>query len=125
MAHALFGVTFTSLDGDDDFVLEQLTRDLATDLAELGDVEYVELPPEPDSKGAAEIAVAALSVLTTTEPSYLQAVVETVVAFLNRNAGRRAHLRVADIELTIDRPHDDEVAAMISMVRAAIERNRD
>jgi hypothetical protein len=50
--------------------------------------------------------------------------VDTVVAFLGRNAGRRAHLKVADVELAIDRPTEGEVADMIEIIRTAIERSR-
>jgi hypothetical protein len=43
------------------------------------------------------------------EPHYAQAIVDTVVAFLSRNGGRRAHLKVADVELDIDQPTESEV----------------
>ena len=122
MAHARFLVQFTRTPDDDDFVLDQLTHELAADLAEIGETDYIHAAIELGSKGIAEITLAALSVLTSTEPSYLQSLMDTVVAFLNRNTGRRAQLRVADIELTIDRPTRGEVAEMISTVQAAIER---
>ncbi|HEX6075153.1 MAG TPA: hypothetical protein VFZ32_07815 [Micromonosporaceae bacterium] len=122
MAQARFLVQFTPAPHDDDFQLGQLTHELAADLSELGETEYIPTSIEPDSKGVAEIALATLSVITSTEPSYLQAVVETLVAFLNRNAGRRGYLRVGDIELAIDRPTHEEIAEMIRTVRYAIER---
>jgi hypothetical protein len=124
MARVRFLVEFTSLVDDDDFVLDRLTRELAVDLAEIGDVNYESAQSPPDSKGAEEIVLGALSVLTAAEPSHVQAVVDTVVAFLGRNTGRRAHLKVADVELAIDRPTKGEVADMIKIVRTAIERSR-
>lgn len=123
MAHVRFLVEFTSLVDDDEFVLDRLTHELAADLADVGEVEYQPAEIEPGSKGVAEIVLASLSVLSASEPSYVQAVVETVVAFLNRNTGRRAHLRVADVELTIDGPTEGEVTDMINIVMAAIERS--
>lgn len=123
MARVRFLVEFTSLVDDDEFVLDRLTRDLAADLAEVGEVDYQPAESAPDSKGAGEIVLAALSVFTTAEPSYAQAIVDTVVAFLSRNTGRRARLKVADVELAIDSPTRGEIADMIKIVRTAIERS--
>lgn len=123
MARVRFLVEFTSLVDDDDFMLDRLTRELATELAEVGDVEYQPADIAPGHKGVAEVVLAALSVLTTTEPDYVRALVDAVVAFSNRNVGRRVHLKVADVELTIERPTQVEVAGMIEIVRTAIERS--
>jgi hypothetical protein len=70
----------------------------------------------------AEVAVAMLSVLT--DPAYLRVLIDGVVAFTNRNAGRRVHLKVGDTELTIDRPTRGEVETVIKTVQSAIERER-
>lgn len=118
-------VDFTQLPDDDAFVLDQLTEELADDLREIGEVERIPgKPPGPDGKGVTELTLAAVSVLASTDPGYVQALVDVVMAFIQRNTGRRAHLRVGDIELTIDRPTRDEVAEIISTAQAAIQKAR-
>jgi hypothetical protein len=118
-------VDFTALADDDEFVLDQLTEELADDLRDIGEVERVAQPaPGPDSKGVAELALGALTVLAGTDPGYAQALVDLVVAFLQRNTGRRVHLRVGDIELTIDRPTRSQTSELIKTAQAAIERSR-
>jgi hypothetical protein len=88
-------VDFTPLADDDEFVLDQLTDELAGDLREIGEVERDAQPaPHGDRKGVAELALGSLTVLAGVDPSYVQALVNVVVAFLQRNTGRRAHLRV-------------------------------
>ncbi|MGB6164366.1 MAG: hypothetical protein WCF33_23080 [Pseudonocardiaceae bacterium] len=112
---------FTTAVEDDDFVLERLTGELADELRAAGEVGYVPLPARPGDKGVAEVAVATLSVLTAVDPAYLRVLVDGVVAFTNRNAGRRVHLKVGDTELTIDRPTRGEVETVIKAVQSAIE----
>jgi len=114
-------VTFTPLTGDDDFVLDQLTEELADDLREVGEVRRIPLAPGPASKGIAELALAAVTVLTSVDPSYVQSLVDVIAAFLQRHTGRRVQLRVGDVELTIDQPTRGETAELIETVRAAIE----
>ena len=65
-----------------------------------------------------------VTVLAGTDPGYVQALVDVVLAFLRRHDGRRVHLRVGDIELTIDRPTHGQTDELITTVRAAIERSR-
>ncbi|BCJ64345.1 hypothetical protein [Polymorphospora rubra] len=124
MSHVRVQVEFTPLAEDDEFVLDQLTEELARDLGEIGEVERIAMTAAPDSKGVAELALGTLTVLTSVDPGYIQALVDVVAAFLRRNAGRRAHLRVGEIELTIDQPTASETAELIRTVQAAIERSQ-
>ncbi|MGH3864924.1 MAG: hypothetical protein ACRDQ4_02095 [Pseudonocardiaceae bacterium] len=117
-------VWFTTTAEDDDFVLERLTAELADELRAAGEVDYVAVPARPGDKGVAEVAAAMLSVLPAADPAYLRVLVEGAVAFTNRNAGRRVHLKVGDTELTIDRPTRGEVETVIKAVQSAIEGDR-
>ena len=117
-------VEFATTTEDDDFVLERLTAELADEVRAAGEVDYVPVPASPGDKGVAEVAVATLSVLTAVDPAYLRLLVEGVVAFTNRNAGRRVQLKVGDTELTIDRPTQGEVETVIKTVQSAVERDR-
>ncbi|MBN1171684.1 MAG: hypothetical protein JXA67_05880 [Micromonosporaceae bacterium] len=124
MSYVRVRIGFTALVEDDDFVLDQLTEELADDLREIGAVERVAQPAVcPDSKGVAELVLGSLTVLVGTDPGYAQALVDLVVAFLQRNTGRRAQLRVGDVELTIDRPTRAQTAELIKTAQAAIERS--
>ncbi|MEU7959587.1 effector-associated constant component EACC1 [Micromonospora humida] len=125
MSHARIRIDFTPLADDDEFVLGELTEELADDLREVGEVERVERPvADPEAKGVAELALGVVTVLAGTDPGYVQALVDVVLAFLQRHTGRRVHLRVGDIELTIDRPTHGQTDELIATVRAAIERTR-
>lgn len=124
MAQIRLLVAFTTTAEDDDFVLERLTAELADELRAAGEVDYVPVSARPGDKGVAEVAVAMLSVLTAVDPAYLRLLVEGVVAFTNRNAGRRVQLKVGDTELTIDRLTRDEVETVIKAVQSAVERDR-
>ncbi len=125
MSYVRVHVDFTPLADDDEFVLDQLTEDLADNLREIGEVERVPQPASgPDSKGVAELTLGVVTVLVGVDFGYVQALVDVVVAFLQRNTGRRAHLQVGDIVLTIDLPSHGETAEMIRMVQAAIEQSR-
>jgi hypothetical protein len=115
-------VGFTTTAEDDDFVLERLRTELAGELRAAGEVGSVPVPATPGDKGVAEVAVAMLSVLT--DPAYLRVLIDGAVAFTNRNAGRRVHLKIGDTELTIDRPTRGEVETVIKTVQSAIERER-
>lgn len=117
-------VRFTTTAEDDDFVLERLTAELADELRAAGEVDYVPVPARAGDKGVAEVALATLSVLTAVDPAYLRVLVEGVVVFTNRNAGRRVQLKVGDTELTIDRPTRGEVETVIQTVQSAVERDR-
>ena len=97
-----------------------LTRELALDLGEVGETEYVPATREDGTKGADAVAAATLAVLTASDSAYVQALVDTVIAFLRRHEGRRARLRVGDIEFAIDQPSTPEVAQMIDIVRSAL-----
>jgi hypothetical protein len=99
----------------------RLTGELAQDLREVGEVEYVPAAGEDGAKGAEVVVAATLAVLTASDPVYVQALVDTVAAFLRRHEGRRARLAVGGVELQIDRPSADEVAQLIEMARSAIE----
>lgn len=125
MSHVPVQVSFTPLPEDDDFVLDQLTEELADGLRDIGDVERVEVSHrDADSKGVAELVLGVVTVLVNTDPGYVQALVDVIVGFLDRNAGRRAHLKVGDLELTIDRPTRRQNDELIRVVREAIERSR-
>ena len=117
-------VSFTSLPEDDDFVLDQLTDELEDDLREIGEVSRPVAPAGSDAKGIGELVLATVGVVAGTDPGYVQALVDLIVGFLNRNQGRRAHLRIGDIELTIDQATKAETTKMIDLVRDAIERSR-
>jgi hypothetical protein len=111
---------------DDDFVLDQMTEDLADRLREIGDVQRISRSTrDAGDKGVAELVAGAVTVWAGTDPAYLQALADVVGGFLQRNAGRRAHLRVGDIELTIEQPSRKETAELIRTVQAAIERSVD
>jgi hypothetical protein len=124
LAQTRLFVRFTTTAEDDDFVLERLTAELADELRVAGEVDYVPVPARPGDKGVAEVAVATLSVLTVVDPAYLRLLIEGVVAFTKRNAGRRVQLKVGDTELTIDRPTRGEVETVIQAVQSAVERDR-
>ena len=125
MSEVTIQVSFTQLTTDDDFVLDQLTEELADDLRDIGDVQRVERPQrDPDTKGVAELVLGTVTVLAGTDPAYAAALVDLVVGFLNRNTGRSAQLKVGDIEFKIDKPTAREVADLISVVRDAVERYR-
>lgn len=117
-------VRFTTTAEDDDFILERLTAELADEFRAAGEVDFVPVPARSGDKCVAEVAAAALSVLIAVDPSYLQLLIESVVAFTNRNAGRRVHLEVGHTELTIDRPTRGEVKNVIQAMQSAIERGR-
>lgn len=121
MAQAQIVLAFDAEPGETDGDLAVLTRELELDLREVGEVESVTAAPQPDSKSAGEVVLAALAVVT--DPTYAQMLVDTVVAFLRRNGGRSARLTVGDIELSIDGPTRDQVDALVEMTRAAIERD--
>ncbi|WBB46464.1 hypothetical protein O3597_14735 [Verrucosispora sp. WMMA2044] len=125
MSHVRIRIAFTPLADDDEFVLGELTDELADDLREVGDVSRVERATvDPAAKGVAELTLGVVTVLAGTEPGYVQALVDVVLAFLQRHTGRRVHLRVGDIELTIDQPTHAQTDELISTVRAAIDRSR-
>ncbi|MER7267156.1 hypothetical protein ABT344_02420 [Micromonospora carbonacea] len=125
MSHVRIRIDFTPLTDDDEFVLGELTDELADDLREIGEVERVEQPvTDPHAKGVAELALGVVTVLAGSDPGYVQALVDVVLAFLQRHTGRRVHLRVGDIELTIDRPTHKQTDELVATVRAAIERAR-
>jgi hypothetical protein len=72
----------------------------------------------------AELVLGTVAALAGSDPEYVTAFVNLIAAFLNRNNGRRVHLQVGDIELTIDRPTGRETAELIDVVRDAVERSR-
>jgi len=125
MSHVRVRVEFTHLSDDDDFVWGQLTEELADDLREISEVERVEQPVlDPDAKGVGELVAGVVTVLAGVDPGYVQALVDVVLAFLQRHDGRRVHLRVGDIEMTIDRPTRAQTDELIRTLQAAIERSQ-
>ncbi|MBT0769987.1 hypothetical protein KIH74_13700 [Kineosporia sp. J2-2] len=123
MSSAVVEVTFTQLPEDDDFVLDQLTEELAEDLQDTGDVRRVEAASSgPESKGIGELLLATLVVAA--DPAYVQALVELVTGFLGRNRGRTAHLRVGDVDVTLDGLSPEQTSEIIDIVRGAVERSR-
>ncbi|MFI7080525.1 hypothetical protein ACIBO1_24790 [Micromonospora sp. NPDC049903] len=122
MSRVRIQIAFTPIADDDEFVLGELTDELADDLREIGDAQRVERAAVPGAKGVAELALGVVTVLAGTEPGYVQAFVDVVLAFLQRHTGRRVQLRVGDIELIIDQPTHQQTDELISTVRAAIER---
>ncbi|WP_327030934.1 hypothetical protein OG989_15950 [Micromonospora sp. NBC_01740] len=124
MSEVVVEVSFTPLPEDDDFVLDQLTDELVEDLGDIGEVRRLESPAGPDSKGVGEVVLATVAVVAGADPGYAQALVDLVVGFLNRNQGRRAHLRIGAVELTIDQATKAETTQLIDLVRDAIEHSR-
>jgi hypothetical protein len=116
-------VTFDPGPDDSDEQVAHFTRELELDLREVGVVEYLPAAPARDAKGVGEVVAATVAVLTAAEPTYAEALVRTVVAFVRRHEGRRAHLKVGSVELAIDQPSGDEVAELIQMPRSVIERH--
>jgi hypothetical protein len=113
-------VVFEVQPGETAEEVTRLTGELALDLREVGETEYVPAASEDGAKGADAVAAATLAVLTASDPAYVQALVDTVIAFVRRHEGRRARLTVGDIGLAIDQPSTSEVAQMIDIVRSAI-----
>lgn len=126
MPQVRFKVDVLPGEDDDDLALDRLTEDLADDLGDLGEVYPIEAEGglAPGSKGAAEIVVGSLALVTGTDPAIVQSLVELILGFLRRNEGRRVQLKVADIELIIDRPSGAETAELIRTMQAAIERSQ-
>jgi hypothetical protein len=115
-------ISFTSLPEDDDFALDLLTDELAEDLRDLGEVRRLAVDAGPGSKGVGEVVLGTLAAVATADPGYAQALIDLIVGFLGRNRGRKAHLKVGKIELTIDQPTKAQTSEMIDIVRNAIER---
>ncbi|WP_433347741.1 hypothetical protein [Micromonospora sp. CA-111912] len=125
MSDVRIRIEFTPLADDDEFVLNELTEELADDLGEAGEVERVERPTtDPAAKGVGELALGVVTVLAGVDPGYVQALVDVVLAFLQRHTGRRVHLRVGDVELTIDRPTHGQTDELIRTMQAELERSR-
>jgi hypothetical protein len=125
VSQILIQVGFTPLPEDDDFALDQLTEELADDLSDIGGVSRAQSHvARPDDKGVAELVLGTVTLLASADPGYAQALVDLIVGFLNRHTGRRVHLRVGDIELTIDRPTKAQNDELIRVVRDAIEKSR-
>lgn len=122
MSEVVVEVSFTSLPEDDDFALDLLTDELAEDLSDLGEVRRLDVDSGLDGKGVGEVVLGTLAVVASADPGYAQALVDLVLGFLGRNRGRKAHLKVGDIELTIDQPTKAQASEMIDIVRSAIER---
>lgn len=80
--------------------------------------------PTRAPRASGELALGVVTVLAGVDPGYVQALVDVILAFLQRHTGRRAHLRVGDIELTIDRPTRGQTDELIRTVQAAIESSR-
>lgn len=123
MSEVVVEVSFTSLPEDDDFALDLLTDELAEDLRDLGEVRRLDVDAGLDGKGIGEVVLGTLAVVASTDPDYAQALVDLVLGFLGRNRGRKAHLKIDDIELTIDQPTKAQTSEMIDIVRNAIERS--
>ncbi|MCO8274892.1 hypothetical protein M1L60_30295 [Actinoplanes sp. TRM 88003] len=124
MSEVVVEVTLTALPEDDDFSLEVATDELSADLSDLGEVLRPEVATGPDSKGVGEVALGTLAVVASIDPGYAQALVDLILGFLGRNRGRKIHLKVGDIELTVDQPTKAQTSEMIDIVRNAIERSR-
>jgi hypothetical protein len=122
VAEAWVVVAFDALADESDEHVARLTRELGLDLRDVGVVEPVRAAADDGTKGGDGAVVAtALAVLTAADPTYVQALVDTLRAFLNRHQGRAARLKVGEIELAIDKPSTDEVAQLIEITRSAIE----
>lgn len=114
-------VAFEKRAGESEEDLAKLTRELELDLRDIGPVGYLPAAPAANSKSAGEVVSATLSLIATTNPEYVQAVVETVLAFVGRHDNRRAELRVGDVKFTLDRPSRREVARLIDLLESALD----
>ena len=55
MADLRFLVDFMAVEGEDEFALDRLTRELAADLSSIGDVEWLPADTGSGDKGAAGV----------------------------------------------------------------------
>ncbi len=62
--------------------------------------------------------------LTSVDPTQIEAMVRVLTRFARRNDGRRVHVRIADNELTIDRPSGQQVDALVAGFLSAVERRK-
>ncbi|WP_433161453.1 hypothetical protein [Kribbella sp. CA-247076] len=106
-------ISFDAFETDDDLVLDRLSKELAVRLRDVGEVSYAAAPVAPGDKGAGELMVATLNVLTGVDPAQIEAMIRILGSFTRRNAGRRVHVRVGDRELSIDRPTDAQVDSIV------------
>ena len=114
-------VTLEPLPQESEEALLGRTRELVLDLREIGPVDFVPVASASGAKSAAEIVAGALALAASANPDYVQAAVQTIVAFLRRHDNRRATLKVGDVELHIDQPSRDEVARIIDAMQTALE----
>jgi hypothetical protein len=124
VGEVLCQVSFESFDTDDELALDRLTTDLGAELYEFGEVSRPSLAPMPGAKGAGELVLATLNVLTSVDPTQIEAMVRMLARFTRRNDGRRVHVRIADNELTIDRPSEQQVDALVAGFLSAVERRK-
>ncbi len=90
VSEVVVDVSFTALPEDDDFVLDQLTDELAEDLSGIGEASRLEAPVDPQNKGVGELVLSTVAAVAGTDPGYAQALVDLILGFfLNRNQGRR------------------------------------
>ncbi len=116
-----FTIRFDALEGEDDDALWNLTQQLADDLADVCEVDYLSSAAPLSKSSIGEFILGALTVFTSLELTQLQDVMQTIVAFLSRHQGRRATLEVGDLKFELTQPTQEEVARLIEIVRAAVE----
>ena len=114
-------VTLESLPQEPEEALLSSTQELVLDLREIGPVDFVPVASGTGAKSAGEVVAGVLALVASANPDYVQAVVQTVVAFLRRHDNRRATLKVGEVELHIDQPSRDEVARIIDTMQSALE----
>lgn len=124
MGDVVCRVSLERFDTDDDLALDRLTTDLETELYEFGEVSRPSREAVAGDKGAGELVLATLNVLTTTDPTLIEAMVRVLTGFAKRHQGRRVHVRIADNELTIDRPSEQQVDVLVAGFLSAVERRK-
>jgi len=122
VSEVLSRIRFDTLGTDDDLAIDRLTTDLAVALTQAGsEAKRPRLEPSPGDKGAGELVLATLNVLTSADPAQIEAMVRVLVGFVRRNDGRRVHVRIDDNELTIDRPTEQQADELIAIYRSAVK----
>ncbi|MER7249872.1 hypothetical protein [Kribbella sp. NPDC000426] len=117
-------ISFDVLESDDDFVLDRLTKSLANELRTVGEVSLPVDEPADDDKGAGELVLATLNVLTAVDPLQIEAVIRILTSFRRRNPDRRIRVAVGDAKIEIDNPSAEHVDELVEAFLAAAKRRK-
>jgi hypothetical protein len=106
-------INFDVLEEDDDFSVDRLSKDLAKQLRQVCDVSFPADEPTEGDKGAGELMVATLNVLTGVDPVQIEAILRILGSFTRRNPKRKIRLRIGEDEIEIDNPTSDHLDALV------------